>query len=168
MIKKTLVSSVLFSLLLSSGCAHLGGTYFKRSYVSIEGDDDDTIGTILVWEADTSAAVLLDDGKACMQTALAVKTADVEAQAKISESLLELSKTAALAQENPENVNQPLADVTTSIKEAAQALTTTTERTAFLNIGMFYLCQIAANGSVNENNTSLIAQTLIKSASGIE
>jgi hypothetical protein len=167
--KSASIAAMLVVALLSVGCAQLGGTRFKRSYLSIKDVNDQTIGTILVWEADTSAAILFKDGGACMQTALAVKTTEFEAKAKISDALLSLSKTAATVASNPgATANQPLADITSSIKEAAQLLTTTTERTAFLNIGMFYLCQIAANKSLTPGEADALADTLIKAAAGMK
>lgn len=163
-------TTILLSIaLLLGGCAQIGGTKFKRSYLSIKDAQDQTIGTILVWEADTSAAILFKDGGACMQTALAVKTTDFQAQAKFSDALLTLSKTAAAVAVSPgATTNQPLADVTSSIKEAAQLLTTTTERTAFLNIGMFYLCQIAANKSLSQGESDVLLDALIKAAAGMK
>lgn len=150
-----------------SGCAQLGGTYFKKSYISIKDSSDKTVGTMLVWEADTSAAILFESGRACMQTALAVKTTEMEAKAKISEALLNLSQTAASVASSQQAANEPLADVTGSIKEAARLLTTTTERTAFLNIGMFYLCQIAANDSLTQEQAEQLAGSLIESAASM-
>lgn len=163
----TLIGITLAALL--SGCAQLGGTKFKHSYSSIKDKDNkETVGTLFVWEADTSAAVLLKDGKACMQTALAVKTTEIDAKAKISEALLSLSQTAAAVAASPASApSQPLADVTASIKEAAKLLTTTTERTAFLNVGMFYMCQLAANNSITQEQTKLVLEALVKAAASV-
>ena len=160
-------ASLLVLLTFFSGCAQLGGTYFKRSYISIKDANDETVGTMLVWEADTSAAILFESGRACMQTALAVKTTEMEAKAKISDALLNLSQTAATVASSQQAANEPLADVTGSIKEAARLLTTTTERTAFLNIGKFYLCQIAANNSLTQDQAEQLASSLIKSAASM-
>ena len=87
--------SIIAILSILSGCS----TYFKKSYISITNKEDRTVGTLFVWEPDTSAAVILNDPdgtvRACMQTALAIKTTDAEGDATISEAILNLSKTAA-------------------------------------------------------------------------
>lgn len=163
----------IFALALTtilSGCTQLGGTYFKRSYISIADSDKKTVGTILVWEADTSAAILFKDGEACMQTALAIKTANMKAEAKLSDAILNLSKTAQAIAADPSSAasSQALLEVSGSIQEAASMLTTTTERTAFLNMGMFYICQVAANDSITDAQADSLIETLIKSASGMK
>ncbi|WP_188151463.1 hypothetical protein [Teredinibacter waterburyi] len=161
---------VLIITTMLSGCTQLGGTYFKRSYISIADSNKETVGTILVWEADTSAAILFKDGEACMQTALAIKTANMKAEAKLSDAILNLSKTAQAVAADPAATasSQALLDVSGSIQEAASMLTTTTERTAFLNMGMFYICQIAANDSITPAQAGTLITTLITSASGMK
>lgn len=164
-------SKTLFILLVvaltTSACAQLWGTDFKKSYLSIKKDPEhETVGTLFVWEADTSAAVLFKDGGACMQTALAFKTVNIKAKVKLSDALLKL-KSITDAPDNTPVTNKELAKITGSIEEAAHMLTTTTERTTFLNIGMFYICQIAANNSVDEEATNTLIKSLIKAASKI-
>ncbi|MBV1913901.1 MAG: hypothetical protein KUG72_00860 [Pseudomonadales bacterium] len=168
-VKLTLLIIALFTI---SACTQLGGTRFKRSYVSIKDAQDKTVGTLFVWEADASAAVLFEDGEACMQTALAIKTANIQAEAKLSDAILNLSETASEITKQAADGQAPagasdLAKVTTTIQEAASMLTTTTERTAFLNIGMFYICQIAANKSLNEAQTNQLISTLVTSSAGM-
>ena len=162
---------ILIMSILTAGCAQLGGTYFKKSYVSIKNSDtNETEGTLFIWEADTSAAVLFKEGGACMQTALAIKTANIEAQTKLSDAILNLSKTAlqATTADGQAADNAALLEVTSSIQEAAQSLTTTTERTAFLNVGMFYICQIAANKTLPDSEVKEVITTLIKSTSDMQ
>ncbi|MDX1490760.1 MAG: hypothetical protein R3332_05700 [Pseudohongiellaceae bacterium] len=171
---KTKLIFVLVVLFTISACTQLGGTRFKRSYVSIKDANDKTVGTLFVWEADASAAVLFEDGEACMQTALAIKTANIQAEAKLSDAILNLSETASsIAAQAATDGQAPasagdLAKVTTTIQEAASMLTTTTERTAFLNIGMFYICQIAANKSINEAQANTLINTLVTSSAGMQ
>ena len=167
---KRIMMTLILSFMLS-GCAQLGGTYFKKSYVSIKNaDTKETEGTLFIWEADTSAAVLFKGGGACMQTALAVKTANIEAQTKLSDAILNLSSAALQATSATDQTTdkESLLEVTGSIKEAAQSLTTTTERTAFLNVGLFYICQIAANDSLPKSEVKEVVKTLIESTSGME
>lgn len=171
---KTQFTFILLVLFTISACTQLGGTKFKRSYVSIKDANDKTVGTLFVWEADASAAVLFEDGEACMQTALAIKTANIQAEAKLSDAILNLSETASIIASQAARDGQApasagdLAKVTTTIQEASSMLTTTTERTAFLNIGMFYICQIAANKSINEAQVNALINTLITSSSGMQ
>lgn len=109
-----------------------------------------------------------------MQTALAIKTANIKAEAKLSDAILNLSETApSIAKQATTEGQAPassgdLAKVTTTIQEAANMLTTTTERTAFLNIGMFYICQIAANKSINEVQANTLINTLVTSSAGMQ
>lgn len=165
---------LLVSVTLLTGCT----TYFKKSYISIKDEGNNkTVGTLLVWDADISAAILYEgnDGnsKACMQTALAIKTSDVTGKAAISDSILTLSKTASdvmaqAAKGQQVNNADTLADISGSIKQAAKLLTTTTEKTAFLNMGMFYICQLSANGDLSTNDTLELVSILIKSAAEID
>ena len=170
---KTKLIILLIAVFTVSACTQLGGTRFKRSYVSIKDAQDKTVGTLFVWEADASAAVLFEDGEACMQTALAIKTANIQAEAKLSDAILNLSETAssiaasAVADGTAPAGTEELAQVTTTIQEAASMLTTTTERTAFLNIGMFYICQIAANKSINKAQANNLINTLVTSSAGM-
>lgn len=161
-------TALLVVIFTMSACTQLGGSRFKRSYISIKDAKQETVGTLFVWEADASAAVLFKDGGACMQTALAIKTANMKAEAKLSDAILNLSETANKVADNSKDVSSSaLADVSASIKEAASMLTTTTERTAFLNVGMFYICQVAANKSLTPEQTNALINSLITSASAM-
>ncbi|MFT6790460.1 MAG: hypothetical protein ACJAVX_003871 [Pseudoalteromonas rhizosphaerae] len=147
------------------GCS----TYFKKSYISIADKNEQTVGTLFVWEPDTSAAVILNDPdgtiRACMQTALAIKTTDSKGEATISEAILNLSKTAASVSTSQGTSSEKalaLAELSGSIKQTANILTTTTERTAFLNMGLFYICQLPANKSISESTTLQLTSELIK------
>jgi len=162
----------IFSVVLISvsmfGCT----SYFKRSHTSIKDDMGKPIGTIFVWEADSNAALLNAEGQVCMQNARAVKTRDVGATAKLSDAVLELTKATTNQVTNPKasasNGNkQALVDLGGTIKEAATLLTTTTERTSFLDAGLFYICQLSSNGSLSETGTKSVTDLLIKAASGL-
>lgn len=159
---RLLVALACASLL--SGCS----TYFKKSFISIADKDNKTVGTLFVWEPDTSAAVILNDPdgtiRACMQTALAIKTTDAEGDATLSEAILNLSKTAAsVSQSKGDDAakSQALAEISGSINQTANLLTTTTERTAFLNMGLFYICQLSANKTISEETTLKLVSELI-------
>lgn len=171
---KTKFIFLFIAVFTISACTQIGGTKFKRSYVSIKDADQKTVGTLFVWEADTSAAVLFEGGEACMQTALAIKSANIQAEAKLSDAILNLSETASIIAAKAATDGQvpassgDLAKVTTTIQEAASMLSTTTERTAFLNIGMFYICQIAVNKSINATQANALINTLVTSSAGMK
>src|SRR5690606_30171812 len=54
--------------------------------------------------------------------------------------------------------------LSSAISQAAAALSTTTERTAFLDIGMFYLCQLQANDAITPSETAALTAQLIRDA----
>lgn len=164
------IALIILVILTVSACTQIGGSRFKRSYLSVKDSQNQTVGTLFVWEADSSAAVLFKGGEACMQTALAVKTANMQAEAQLSDAILQLSQAASKIASEPMKANESekaLAEVSGSIKEAANMLTTTTERTSFLNLGMFYLCQISANKSISQDQTSILLKELIKNSSAM-
>lgn len=128
-----------------AGCAHT-----KRSSIAFVKESG---GSLSIWDADMSAAVGYETGQICMQRALAITTIDANATLQISEAILALSKavdTAYQQQTDP----KALADLTASLKQTATLLTTSTERTTFLDLGMFYLCQISANGGLTDTQTA--------------
>jgi hypothetical protein len=76
-----------------------------------------------------------------------------------------LSKTAASVSTSQGTSSEKalaLAELSGSIKQTANILTTTTERTAFLNMGLFYICQLSANKSISESTTLQLTSELIK------
>lgn len=75
-----------------------------------------------------------------------------------------MSKTAAKVSEGQGDdtaKSQALAEISGSINQTANLLTTTTERTAFLNMGLFYICQLSANKTISESTTSKLVLELI-------
>jgi len=157
--------STIIILVSISGCS----AYFKRSIDTVHHEKTkEHIGTVIVWANDTNAAILNKDGKVCMQNALAIKTTNSTADVKLSEALLKLSKVEEKNLEaSPSENNEALLSVTSSIKQAATLLTTTTERTSFLNTGMFYLCQILSNSHIRDEDAKLILEQLVVSAAGL-
>lgn len=95
----------------------------------------------------------------CMQRAMAVNNIDASATAKVSEAIMALSEayTAAAKAGNAGD----LASISGTLKVTAMSLSTTTERTAYIDMGMFYLCQIAANGSITPTEANALLRTLI-------
>lgn len=151
---------VIMSLLLAfsvAGCATV-----KRSSIAFQKDSG---GSLSVWNADMSAAVTYPQGQMCMQRALAVKTVEAELTTKVSEAIIALSDVAKNAASTGQNAE--LASLVASIRQTAALLTTTTERTAFLDLGMFYVCQISANGSLTDHQTAEVLRSLTLVASSL-
>ena len=142
------IVSVCFVIFLS-GCETLGGAWTKKSSIAFTKDSG---GSLSIWNAEMSAAVAYNSGQICMQRALAVKTIDASTSLKVSEAMLALSKTAQSVASTGKTAD--LVSVTNSLKETAQLLTTSTERTTFLDLGMFYTCQISANGGLTDTQTA--------------
>lgn len=150
---KILIPIILITLL--SGCETLGGAWTKKSSIAFTKDSG---GSLSIWNAEMSAAVAYNSGQICMQRALAVKTIDASTSLKVSEAMLALSKTAEIAAKSGQSAD--LVSVTNSLKETAQLLTTSTERTTFLDLGMFYTCQISANGSLTDTQTAELIRVI--------
>lgn len=123
---------------------------------------------IVAWKNDLSAALVLpavNEGervKACMQTALTMHDVSAKVEASASDAILQVMEIIP-TQPTP----QELARIRTSIKETAQALNISTERTSFLMVGGFYLCQLQANG-LDNGATKEIALAVIDAAKNIQ
>lgn len=178
------------------GCSQIIGTKYKKAYLSVVGDrpmkdnngevifekdgsgkmipvkTKETIGSLFLWEADTSAAVVYpkdSDGnsKMCMQWALAVKSSDMSSNLKVSDTLLNLSKAVssmAAAVPNGGTPPQSLVDMTNTLKETTQLLTKSSDQSTYLNVGMFFLCQMAANGDITTKELNSQVTELIKAS----
>lgn len=144
--------------LVLSGCAS-----FKKSSIAFNTNSK---GSLSIWNADMSAAVAYPDGQMCMQRALAIKTKDASVTTKVSEAIVALSNTAT--QLSKEGKSGELASIVGTLKETATLLTTSTERTAFLDMGLFYLCQISANGSLTDTQTAELARVISISAASLD
>lgn len=95
-----------FSLLLllagatvgSSGCTPAN---LKRSFVSVRGDTDKTLGSVFIWSNDVSAAVAYPRGTdrppICMQRAMTAGATSVGATASLSDTALKLANPGASA-----------------------------------------------------------------------
>lgn len=171
---KVKLSSILIIAVTLILC---GCTQFKRSTLSIgkpriENNEIvrtknnkivyDTIGTIFVWNTDVSTAVMNEEGYTCIQRALTTK--DITASGALSDSILNLSKT--LAKTTQTAKERELLSI--AIAQTSTLLTTTTERTAFLDTGLFYICQLAANKALTKSEVVALSQEMIKSAAGLK
>lgn len=96
-----------------------------------------------------------------MQMALTMNDINSKTSANISDSLLKVFNSI------PENATpSELAEISNELTKTAKALNISTERTTFLLVGSFYLCQFQANG-MTEASVKEIAETLIQTAGGI-
>lgn len=157
--KKTIEVTLILAILLSlAGCT----AWSKRSSVAFVKNSG---GSLSIWNPDMSAAVGYEAGQICMQRALAIKTIDAKATIKVSEAMLALAGAAQAAAISGDNAD--LANVTASLKQTATLLTTSTERTTFLDLGMFYLCQISANGGLTDTQTAELVKIISISGASI-
>lgn len=129
---------------------------------------------MFAWKNDRSAALVVGkeegDPKACMQFAMVANSISVEAQAKVANSLLALSGVVSKsrgAQEGGDDAERNAVAISGALESIASALNTTTERTSFLMVGSFYICQLQANGLANAEVSKLMLE-LIKQAATLQ
>lgn len=161
--QKIAIACLATNVLLISGCI----TQTKRSALSlgasqfdVNGRQIQTLGTIFVWDSDVSAAVIDGKGRTCIQRALT--TQDVKASGALSDAILKWTK---ILETTADQKERELLSV--AIAQTSTMLTTTTERTAFLDTGLFYICQLVANETLTMNDVSRLTQEVIKSAAGL-
>lgn len=156
---KTTLALALTALSIGlTACEHLPkpGT---RSVLSLRGKEG-TIGSLFVWSNDVNAGMITKDGDVCMQRAMTVRSSSAQGEATVPASIV--SASAALEAAAAQGQDQAAIALSGAISQAAAALSTTTERTAFLDIGMFYLCQLHANGAVSDHQAVVLAAQLIR------
>lgn len=161
-IVKWIAGLLLLVVLLCSGC--------KTANVSIKGDKSNTVGTLIAWDPSWSAGMVLpaDDkspDRMCLQNALGMKalsgSGDAQADANVISALAKTASTLA-------GQGGPGVKASGEFAQAITVLTTSTERTTFLNVGMFYLCQLGANGSISPTEAKVLVSELITAASKLE
>ncbi|AXY57936.1 hypothetical protein CDG60_16030 [Acinetobacter chinensis] len=159
--QKIAIVCLATSMVLSGGCV---SPYFKRSYVSVaeqDGGNGKTVGSLFVWNSDVSAAVIDKKGHTCVQRALTTK--DVKASVALSDQILKWTKALETTRNEKEREALSAAIATTST-----LLTTTTERTAFLDTGLFYICQLGANNTLKQDEVIALSKQLIQSAADLK
>ncbi|WP_369914245.1 hypothetical protein AB8810_15935 [Xanthomonas sp. NCPPB 3005] len=168
--QKTLFLMSVASMLLA-GCS----TYDTRlSSRSLRSNDNQNLGTVFVWDNDVSAAVAYppsttrttagdrQTGRAaiCMQRAMTAGATAMKGDLSVSDSFLTLAKL-------PGAQGGDLGKVAVNLSESVLALSVSTERTAFIDTALFYLCQMAANGSLSDDHLSTAVTTLIETAGAL-
>lgn len=156
------ITIMILVVILISGCETLGGAWTKKSSIAFVKDSG---GSLSIWNAEMSAAVAYETGQICMQRALAVKTIDAKTSVKISDAMLALAQTSQTVASSGDK--DALISVSNSLKETAKLLTTSTERTTYLDLGMFYTCQISANGGLTDTQTAELIKILVISGAAI-
>ena len=128
----------------------------------------DTGSGIFTWKTDRSAAVTypasgkIGHARACMQMALSMTDSSSKIEAAISDSILKI-----IEKIPAEPTARDLIKITSEIQKTSKALNKATERTTFLMIGSFYLCQLHANG-LSEDFIKELGKELIKAAADLE
>ena len=172
---KTSVIAIAVASLAIAACDTLPkpGT---RSYLSVATQAQPpngpvrTIGTLFVWSNDVNAGVIYEHGNICMQRAMTARATsgsfDASANAEAPASVL-AGMTAAASEASDSGNMEAAAAMSAAIAQTATALSATSERTAFLDIGMFYICQLSANGRISAPETNQLALQLVESAAGM-
>lgn len=134
-------------------------------YQSIATKTGAPVGTVITWSPDRMAAVIApgpagERHRVCMQAALAIKEKDIEGGAKISQAILAYSK--VLESFSEKATSGDLVELSGKINETVILLSTTTERTTFLNSGLFYACQMAANQNLGPEETARMVSMVLQ------
>lgn len=172
---KAAISAIALASLACVACDTLPkpGT---RSYLSVATQESPpngpvrTIGTLFVWSNEVNAGVIYQDGNICMQRAMTARAMSgrMDASARAEAPASVLSAMTTVAAEASENGNmEAAAAMSAAIAQTATALSATSERTAFLDIGMFYICQLSANRRLSETETNALSMQLVQSAAGM-
>ncbi|EPF2927910.1 hypothetical protein ACSL9C_000747 [Vibrio navarrensis] len=120
---------------------------------------------LMAWDNDLSAAIIVpgQDNRpnACMQMAMTMRDTSSKVNANVSDALLKV------VNQVPTNATpQELINLSSELTKTSKTLRTSTERTSFLLVGAFYLCQFQANG-MSETNIKALADNLITTAGSI-
>lgn len=138
------ITAVVVVAIASAGCS----TLKREPIIQAYGKNKWTIGTVTTWSPDKAAAVVLGD-KVCMQLPTRLVN-------------LGTSGGGAGTINVPGEVNAGGGGAGDFRSDATSALVAT-ERTTFLSFGLFYICQMAMNGSINDaalkDMLSMVVQT---------
>lgn len=111
---------------------------------------------LMTWKNDLSAAVVPPvNRKMCIQMALTSVDKKSETEAKVTDAMLSLF--GKLPQDKEPN---DLATISTNLMKTTRALNVSTEKTAFLIAGGFYLCQLQMNGMDDKDVKELASKWL--------
>lgn len=163
---------LLVVALLCTSCEKLNPHKTSRSALGVAGSKD-TRGTLFVWDSDVSAAVayphrtISEDGAInataiCMQRAMTAGAVSAEVSAAINDTA------AALINPNAKVTGEPLTQGALAVSNAITTLAVSTERTAYVDTTLFYLCQLHANGGLNSAQLDRLVGDLIEKSTAMQ
>lgn len=162
--KHSTVAIVMALATTLGACESLPITW-RQSVTSIKVDQPNTAGTLFIWSNDVNAGMINNQNKICMQRAMTARGGSAGIEAQAPAAIFNLSEAAMEASQKSDS--DAAATMSAAIAASVTALSTTSERTAFLDIGMFYLCQLAANGTINGAQADGLTRQLFTSAAGM-
>ena len=159
--KRLVVLTTVFCVMNFSGCSYYelthGETKPHVSFVNLSNQNRNVTdgSTIYVWSPKNNAAVINKEGKGCIQGADVFHNEDININ--VSNKLLEI--VSGIAVSPSVTTDDKLAAINTMSKIVQ--LKTNTERTSYLSIGMFGLCQLYSNGNLTEAELKTLVKKLI-------
>jgi hypothetical protein len=143
---------------------------------------NNSLGTIFVWDNDKSAAVIYRDHidkeqSICMQNAMVANSIDSNATTKLTGVLsiianattdyFSLAKAGKLDSNSSQNTKD-IIELNKRVTKTVNQLFKQSQASTYLNVGMFYVCQLSANRVIDENQTKDIVMELIKTSMSLE
>ena len=148
---------IMLSVSVLSGCSAFG-TWFGETKPMMTFAELPSKSTLFVWSPKNSAAFVNAEGKACVQGAEVFheKSGSVD----ISNELLGILKGVQLSSDSTSDEKA----IAIGLANDIISLKTNSERTTYLSIGMFGLCQLQANGGISNQELLTLVTQLIKSS----
>lgn len=154
MLKKIVI---VLSVGVLSGCSAFS-TWYGETKPMMTFAELPSKSTLFVWSPKNSAAFVNAEGKACVQGAEVFheKSGSVD----VSNELLGILKGVQLSSESSSDEKA----IAISLANDIISLKTNSERTTYLSIGMFGLCQLQANGGITPAELLTLVSELIASS----
>ncbi|HEL5053339.1 TPA: hypothetical protein UOA92_001113 [Stenotrophomonas maltophilia] len=144
------ITALVVVVVACAGCSTL-----KQEPIQIsDGVKTKTVGSVTTWSPDKAAAVVVNQ-KVCMQLPTRIVSLGGGGLGAASGDASGVKSVAGGA-----NVKAAAA-AAGDWKSTASSAITSTERTTFLSFGLFYLCQMAMNGSIKEQRIEEMMQFLV-------
>ncbi|MFV5373630.1 hypothetical protein [Acinetobacter calcoaceticus] len=154
---KNTIFIILVTLLI--GCNAIDPAAYKRSSIKFRDG-----GGLSVWNSDLTAAVENQKGGICMQKALTARALSTNSELVITDAVLKIVE----AIPKTKTSTDELIRFQHSMSETLAILTTTTERTAFLDSGLFYICQFGINNTINQAQAMELTKVLIETTAKMD
>lgn len=169
--------------LVFAGCSTIQPAAYKKSSVNLGGADLSN-GSMTVWDSSLSAAVyvprattrILANGekitehepKMCAQAARVAREDESRASAQADAEVLKAFATGPLSNLTTNIPEGDKVSAIAGVNQTAKLLIETSKATSYLDTGMFYLCQLAANSDLDSDGIEKIAVALFKSAESLD